>query len=258
MLISTNALLAAVAASVFGSADMRSSNISRGSVVNPEPIQSLTVGAEAEAWGNTLGARAWMCNHLTDARDNMMRRAFNEIDPYLYGRNRVEVVKDWSVVSEFGPCWVLAPEFRDPYRSHTEVEWRVRQALENPFLTPYYYVRWCVHPTVLPYWMAGVQHEFDPADDVSLVPFVQTDWGSDSMFVAKYGKPPDGRYGGGLSALTAGVRMVWRFHENYSLYAQAEEFALVNEEIRRCNRRRAAVNNQNERFVVTVGIAFRF
>ena len=165
MLISTNALLAAVTASVFGSADVRSSNISRGSVVNPEPIQSLTAGVEAGTEANTLGARVWMCNHLTDARDNMMRRAFNEIDPYLYGRNRFEVAKNWRVVSEFGPCWVLAPEFRYPYRSHTEVEWRVRQSLENPFLTPYYYVRWCVHPAVLPYWMAGVQHVFEPTDE---------------------------------------------------------------------------------------------
>ena len=106
--------------------------------------------------------------------------------------------------------------------------------------------------------MAGVQHVFEPTETVAVTPFFQTDWGSDSMFTAKYGRPPDGRYGGGLSALTTGVRMVWWFHDNYSLYVQAEEFALVNEEIRRCNRRRNAVNNQNERFVVTVGVAFRF
>ncbi len=258
MLVSANALLAAAAVSVFGGADVRSSNISRGSVVNPEPIQSLTVGAEAEIGANAIGARMWMCNHLTDARDDMMRRAFNELDPYLYGRNRFEIAEDWNVISEFGPCWVLAPEFRDPYRSHTEVEWRVRQTLENPFLTPYYYVRWCVHPTVLPYWMAGVRHEFAPAENLSVTPFFQTDWGSDSMFTAKYGKPPEGRYGGGLSALTVGARIVWQFHENYSLYMQVEEFALVNEQIRRCNRRRKARNNQNERFVATVGVAFRF
>lgn len=258
MLLSTNALLAALTASVFGGADVRSSNISRGSVVNPEPIQTFTVGAEAEAGDSVLGARVWMCNHLTDARDNMMRRAFNEIDPYLYGRNVFGMAEGWRLASEFGPAWILAPEFRDPYRSHTEVEWRVRQTLENPFLTPYYYVRWCVHPTVLPYWMVGVQHVFTPTETVAVTPFFQTDWGSDSMFTAKYGRSSDGRYGGGLSALTAGVRMVWRFHDNYSLYMQAEEFALVDDEIRRCNGRRHAVNNQNERFVVTAGVAFRF
>ena len=232
-------------------------NVSKANSCDAKLTFAENVRMFVREWNRWKELKANM-DRVTDARDNMMRRAFNELDPYLYGRNRLEVARDWRVVNEFGPCWVLAPEFRDPYRSHTEVEWRVRQTLENPFLTPYYYVRWCVHPTVLPYWMAGVLHEFCPADDVSLTPFVQSDWGADSMFVVKYGKSPDGRYGGGLSALTAGVRMVWRFHENYSLCVQAEEFALVNEEIRRCNRRRVAVNNQNERFVVTVGIAFRF
>ena len=172
MFFLAEALLAGLTTALFGGADIRSSNISRGAVVNPEPILSIAGGGEATLDDrHTLGARVWMCNHLTDARDNIMRRCFNEIDPFLYYRNRWPICENGTLMSETGPTWVLSPAFRAPYRSNTEVEWRFRQEWINPYVTPFYYVRWGFHPAVKTYWQTGVKRTFPLCERLMLTPF---------------------------------------------------------------------------------------
>lgn len=259
MFFLAEALLAGLTTALFGGADIRSSNISRGAVVNPEPILSIAGGGEATLDDrHTFGARVWMCNHLTDARDHIMRRCFNEIDPFLYYRNRWPICENGTLMSETGPTWVLSPAFRAPYRSNTEVEWRFRQEWINPYVTPFYYVRWGFHPAVKTYWQTGVKRTFSLCERLMLTPFFMAEWGDRKLFESKYGPARNGHYTGGLSALDAGVRVDYPLGDSYSLFLEMQEFALVNTEARRTNRRRRAVNNQNDRFMVMAGFQFRW
>lgn len=261
MLLST-ALSAFVLA--HGSADVRSANITRGSIVNPEPIQSFSggfgvgVGEPEDSLGvNVFGWRVWTCNHLTDARDDMMKRCFNETDPYLYVRNRVAFAEGWSLLSETGPCWVLYRTFKNADDTPTEVEWRVRQEFETPWATPYYYMRDTFTPYDLLYWQTGVKRAFEPIKGLTVTPFGYLDWGNSQLFRFKYGTSR-GEFSGGVSAIDVGFRCDYAVSGCFFIWAQFDSYWIVNEQARGANHDRTGIGDRNEICVFSTGIDIRF
>ena len=261
------AMLAAVDVKfgTFAGVDFRSANITRGSIVNPEPIQcftggmNMTLGTPDDPLGaNALGGRVWTCNHLTAKRDHQMERYFNETDPFLYLRNRYLFAEGWASMTEAGPCWVLYRPFKGEAETpFPEVEWRVRQELDTPWITPYFYLRHTFKPYSLTYWQTGLKRTLDVADKVSVMPFTFLDWGDDNLFAFKYGESR-GHLDGGVSSLDVGVRGDWRINGFFSAWLQVEGYWLVNAKARAANRDRASVTSRNEIAVVSFGVTFDF
>jgi len=261
MTFASELLAMACEVSAFSGADFRSANITRGTIVDPEPIQcftgglDLTLGEADDLTGaNTLGGRVWTCNHLTAARDGLMKRCFNETDPFLYFRNRYLLTERWSLTTETGPCWVLYRPFKGEAETpFPEVEWRVRQALETPWVTPYYYLRHTFHPYSLTYWQTGLMRPSDVWNGVTLTPLAYLDWGDDNLFAFKYGDSR-GHLDGGVAALDVGLRGEWRLGDFVSVWAQVEGYWIINGKARAANRNRASVTSRNEIAVFSVGL----
>ena len=258
-------LLLALAGRVaaFCGADIRSANVTRGSIVNPEPIQCLTGGTEGGLGdsgdmlgANAIGLRVWTCNHLTSARNQLMSRCFNETDPFLYFRNRRVFSDGWALLSETGPTWVLYLPFKGGVSTPHEVEWRYRQEVETPWLTPYFYLRQTFTPYSLTYWQTGLKRALDAPYDLHVQPFAHLDWGDESLFAFKYGESL-GRFSGGVSAADVGVRIDRWLGAGFSIWAQVEGYWIVNRDVRRANRDRASVTSRNEIAVFSLGVEFR-
>lgn len=262
-----SALLLAMAGEfgAFAGADFRSANITRGTIVNPEPIQCFTGGMDVtlgvpddSPGSNSLGGRVWTCNHLTAKRDHQMKRCFNETDPFLYLRNRYRLVEDWELMTETGPCWVLYRSFKDGGETpFPEVEWRVRQELSTPVVTPYYYLRHTFRPYSLTYWQTGFKRPSDVRNDMTVTPFAFLDWGDGNLFAFKYGESR-GHLDGGVSALDVGVRGDWKINAFFSVWLQLDGYWIVNGKARAANRDRASVTSRNEIAVLSFGVTFRF
>ena len=249
---------------VYGSADFRSANITRGSIVNPEPIQCFTGylefgGGDRNVWygEDALGARVWTCNHLTASRDHQMPRCFNETDPYIYFRNRTGFADGWSLMTESGLCWVLYKKFKDSDAPLSETEWRVRQELETPWVTPYWFGRYTFRPYDLVYWQTGLKRTFAPWEGLTLMPFGFLDWGDHQLFAFKYGLS-QGEFHGGVSAIDIGVRGNYAVTEWFGIWAQVDGYWLVNQQARQANRDRGGITSRNEICVFSLGIEFRF
>lgn len=250
--------------SAFAGADVRSANITRGTIVNPEPIQCFTggfsgcVGSPEDVFGaNALGLRVWTCNHLTSSRDRQMPRCFNETDPSLFFRNRYSISGGWTFMTETGPTWVLYRPFRDVPDTHHEMEWRIREELETPYATPYFFMRQTFHPYSLSYWQTGLKRRFRVREGLSVTPFSHLDWGDDNLFEFKYGTS-HGHIKDGVSAIDAGVRMDWAVAEHLSLWMQADGYAIINEKARRANDTRGSVTSRNGIAVFSAGVEMRF
>lgn len=257
-------ILATLHVSGFAGADLRSANITRGSIVNPEPIQCFTgglagrLGEDADPVGaNALGIRVWTCNHLTAVRDHQMPRCFNETDPSLYFRNRYEFVPGWTMMSETGPTWVLYRPFKGENETHQEVEWRVRLELETPWVTPYGFLRETFNPYSLTYWQTGLKRRCHVSESFKATPFVFLDWGDDELFAFKYGES-QGRIPSGVSAIDAGCRLDWSVADWFSVWGQVDGYWIVNQRARRANRERSSITSRNEIAVFSLGIEFRF
>ncbi len=249
--------------SIFGGVDVCSANITRGSIVNPEPIQCFTGGIEGRLGEtgdllgiNTVGVRVWTCNHLTSSRDNLMKRCFNETDPSLYFRNAYELAPSWRLVCETGPTWVLYRSFRNVPTSH-ETEWRVRIELDAPYATPYVFLRQTFIPYSLTYWRTGLKRVFALGEDVSVMPYSYLDWGDGNLFDFKYGQS-QGHIRGGVSAMDAGIRMNCRLVECVSLWMQLDGYTIVNQRARRANDTRGSVTSRNGIVVFSTGLEVRF
>lgn len=257
-------LAVACTTSVFSGADVRSANTTRGTIVNPDPIQCFTGGVEEEfgqpddpLGANALGVRVWTCNHLTSARDSQMTRCFNETDPSLYVRNRLGVADGWTLMLETGFTWVLYRPFRHVPQTHHELEWRVKTECETPWVTPYLFLRQTFRPYSLTYWQTGLKRRVPLTAAFSLTPYAHLDWGDDNLFAFKYGTS-HGHITDGVSAIDAGLRAVWNLYGPLSLWLQTNGYAIVNTKARRANDTRGGVTSRNGIVVFATGIELRF
>ncbi len=250
--------------SLFTGADVRSANITRGTIVNPEPIQCFTGGIEEtlgephDMFGeNSAGIRVWTCNHLTSSRDHQMKRCFNETDPSVYIRNRFAFSDGWRLMTESGFTWVLYRPFRHVPETHHEMEWRVRSEFEMPWITPYFFLRQTFRPYSLTYWQTGLKRRFPVSGTFSLTPYAHLDWGDDNLFEFKYGTS-HGKIKDGVSAIDAGLRADWSISRHLSLWMQADAYAIINKKARSANDTRGSVTSRNGIAVFSTGLELRF
>ena len=250
--------------SLFMGTDVRSANITRGTIVNPEPIQCFTGGID-ESFGtpldsfgaNSIGMRVWTCNHLTSARDSQMTRCFNETDPSIFYRNRLGFAKGWELMTETGFTWVLYRPFRHVQDTHHEMEWRAKSEFDTPWAIPYFFLRQTFRPYSLTYWQTGLKHRFNVTESIRLTPFAHLDWGDDNLFEFKYGTS-HGKIKDGVSAMDSGLRMDWNIHSNLSLWMQAEGYAIINKKARSANDTRGSVTSRNGIVAFSTGVEIHF
>lgn len=233
--------------SLFGvNADLqfRSAYHSRMRVPEDRPVAvvDLNVHADVGALGQ-LGVKHWNCSSLCNRRDDIHRRAFNEVDFAVFWHYDYEICKDFTLSSKFMNWWITLPQNIDPYRGKNDnstYELWYEGALKNPYLVPSVLIRrgWVNESWV--YFMYGVSKplevcDFGTADaprPLVITPGIFAETGDNGLFEARFGKKESGNYHTGIGTCIAQMSIAWKASENLSMYALLQQFGVVSSDAR--------------------------
>ena len=217
--------------------EVRTAYISRGRVCEDRPVETQLIRADAGIgpYGR-VGLWNWDVSALGNRRQNIFRRTCHEMDYGVYYHYDWEIDKDWSLASEVMRDWITLPGARGHVRGHgdaTIYEWRLYEALKNPYLTPWCLIRRGTHPNNWTYYRVGVQHGFPLVDNLTLTPIFYAELGDERHFNRRYGQNVRGRsYHSGPQALVAQLELAWKIRDWISLTATLSQFGLVSDDAR--------------------------
>jgi len=236
----TNTLRQVTLDRVHGSAvaDVRSAYQSRAKIVENRPVETVLarINYDTGPFGR-VGFWHWHVSSLTDQRQDVHRRAFNEMDYgvnwlYTYAfsddcRLVTDVLYDWITLQGYKPA------YRDRKSDATIVETRLEQALENPWITPFYRLRRAYHPNDWFYARTGVRHSFQLPWDLTLTPSWFLEYGNENHFQNRYGAAEDGgKYRSGLQASVFNLALAWCATKSLSFFVAVEQFDVLHDEAR--------------------------
>ena len=259
----TNTLVRAVAKrlSVGAFADVETAYWARGKIVdkNPYSAQYAELAFDLEPFGR-IGGNAWSVSSMSRSGQGANRQNFyNEVDYVAYYGYKFEITDAWALDSSFGPKWVTLPG----YHPHAETiyEWNLYQALENPYVTPYYLMRRAHYPVDWCYWDVGLKRSWEICDALTLTVVAFGEFGNSRHFRAQYGANPNdagGGYSNGLMALNLMVRLDYALTDWLSLFAFVHQFDVVSGDARDALDRSTAPETVKDLTIGGVGIAVKF
>lgn len=208
----------------------------RGFVADRHPflVQSIEPVMDIGPFG-FVGFDIWAASATSRSGQSYHRRnAFNEVYyDILYGYE-YEFVKDWKLSTWVWLGWDTLPGYHDD-ECRGFSEWCVDQALENPYVTPYWHLQRCVIGGGGSYWELGLRRKFKLMDDLVLTVSAFTELCND-RHLRDYGGPnpysADGRYGDGFLAVDLDVRLAYYFTEWFNVYVFVHQFNTVNSDVR--------------------------
>lgn len=216
-------------------ADIETAYICRGYVWDSRPFSAQFIDGEINfgSFGRIDGY-AWSMSAMSGkGHSTPMRYAYNEVDYGIRYAYDVELAKDWTLVNGVGKQWVTNPGVR--HNGHSLIDWQAFQSLRNPYLTPYWKLRYIRRPYQAAYWCVGAFHTFKLTETLSLTADLFGDLGDARHYRHLFGPKPgheESNYHGGLHALNFMLRLDWQAMEHLSFYAFIAEFCLVSEDAR--------------------------
>ncbi|MBQ6338213.1 MAG: hypothetical protein IJI36_03620, partial [Kiritimatiellae bacterium] len=202
--------------------EARTAYISRGRVCEDRPVMTQLVRVDG-ALGpfGRAGLWHWDVSALGNRRENLFRRSFHEVDWGFFYRYDWEINKDWTLASEGMKDWLTFPGARGRLRGRSDAtihEYRLYEALKNPYLTPWCLIRHSTHPNDWTYYRVGVQHGFPLVDNLTLTPIFYAELGDERHFNRRYGQNVSGRsYHSGPQALVAQLELAWKVTDWFSV-----------------------------------------
>ena len=241
--------------SVAAFGEVRSSYLTRGAVVNKDPAAILWTKARVNLpYGAYAGIWTWSVSAFSDSGQTAKRRyAFHENDFAPEYGYVLDIAEGWQLESTVNWKWVDL----QGYEGHPEAmrEWDFAQALSNPYVTPYYLMRYCVDPTYWGYWDVGVYRRCELCEDISLTPRFYCEFGDGHHFKKQYGLEG---HGCGLQALNLEFRLAYALTEYLDLYASLLQFVIVDPAARGAFRHSDKVQSVTELTIFTVGVLTKF
>ncbi len=242
-------------------ADIETAYVCRGYVWDSCPYSAQYASGEIDfgAFGS-FDAYVWTMSSMTSkGHSTPTRNAYNEIDYGLRYAFDLELCKDWTLTSGAIRQWVTNPGVR--HGGHSLIDWQAFQALKNPYLTPYWKLRYIRRPYQAAYWCAGVKRGFALLDDLVFTVDLFGDFGDARHFRHLFGpKPdnPDSNYHGGIHALTLMLRLDYRLAEHFTLYGFVAQYSLVSKDARDAVGASSAEEAKRDLTYGGVGLQFDF
>jgi len=242
-------------------ADVESAYVCRGYIWDTRPYSAQFADVEADfgAFGR-VDAFVWTMSAMSGSGHaaRMSRYAYAEIDYHLRYSFDLDLAENWRLRNSVSRQWVTNPGYCG---GHTLFDWQAMQALQNPWITPYWRLRAIRKPIEETYWAVGVKRDFRLLDDLTLTVDFFGDLGDRRHFENLYGpKPsnPDGHYRGGLQALNLVFRLDWRLTENLGLFAFVGQFCLVSDDARDAAKASPAPESRRDLTYCGIGAALDF
>ena len=210
-------------------ADIETAYICRGYVWDSRPYSAQSVDGEADfgAYGR-LVASVWTMSALSGSghSDDMGRYAYAEVDYVLRYSVDAQIAEGWRLQNTVSRQWVTNPGYR---RSHTLADWQAMQILHNPYVIPYWRLRYIHDPRQSAYWCVGLRKTVEVVDGLDFTADFFGDLGDHRHYRALYGPKEDGgRYHAGLQALNLVLRLDYKLMDHVGIFAFVGQFCLVN------------------------------
>ena len=247
--------------SVSAYADVESAYWARGAIVdnNPYSAQFTDLSFDFDPLGR-IGGYAWSVSSMSRKGQAATRRnAYNEVDYGVYYDYRLEIVDGWVVDNMVAKKWVTLPGYRP--HAHSISEWNVSQALENPYVTPYYLLRRAYHGQIWCYWDVGIRRSFEICERLTFTAQFFGELGDSRHFAAQYGANPNARSGGysdGLMALNLLLRLDYAITEEFGVFAFVHQFDVVNDDARAALDANTNPESLKDLTMFGVGITLKF
>ena len=173
-------------------ADIESAYWARGAIVDKNPFSAQFAGAKVDLDPvGSIGGYAWSVSSMARSGQSANRRNFyNEVDYCVYYGYEWKILDELSLDSNFGPKWVTLPGYRP--HANTMKELNVWQSLKNPYVTPYYLLRWFYRPEYMCYWDVGLTRSWELFSQLTLTVTAFGELGDSDHFMAQYGANPHG------------------------------------------------------------------
>ena len=245
--------------SVHAMADIESAYICRGYIWDTRPYSAQEITGEAD-FGDLgrVSATAWSMSSLSGSGNSssISRYAYAEIDYLLRYSIDMPITEDWRLQNTVIRQWVTNPGYR---RAHTLCDWQVMQILHNPYITPYWRLRYIHHPRQSAYWCVGARRSFELMEGLDFTIDFFGDLGDHRHYRGLYGPKEDGgRYHAGLQALNLIFRLDYKLMEHVSLFGFIGEFCLVNRGARHAIKASNAKEAKRDITYAGLGIAIDF
>ncbi len=247
--------------SVSAYADVESAYWARGAIVdkNPYSAQFADLSLDFDPFGR-IGGYAWSVSSMSrKGQAATCRNAYNEIDYGVYYDYRLEIADGWAIDNMVAKKWVTLPGYRP--HAHSISEWNVSQALENPYVTPYYLLRRGYHGQDWCYWDVGVRRSFEICERLTFTVQFFGELGDSRHFAAQYGANPNarsGRYSDGLMALNLLLRLDYALTDEFGFFAFVHQFDVVNDDARAALDANTNPESLKDLTMFGVGITLKF
>jgi len=207
---------------------VRSAYISRGRVIEHTPIQANDIDVRFDLSGfGRFGLDHWNCSSLGDSASRFHRRAFHELDWTPYYGYAWRFSDGWSLDSEIRPQWqaYYGGVRRDP---PTSFELDFVQSIKNPYVTPFWMMRYTFEPVRWGYYVVGLKRTFVICRYLRLTPRVSTDFADGAGRRRRFGPRSDGTpYGAGILSVVAELKAEVPITDWFSLYAAVGQFDVL-------------------------------
>lgn len=234
-------------------ADIETAYICRGYVWDSRPFSAQYVDGEVNLGDfGRFDGYVWSMSALSSkGHSTSMRNAYNEVDYGIRYAYDVHIAEGWTLVNGVAKQWVTNPGVR--HNPHSLIDWQVFQTLRNPYITPYWKLRYIRRPYQAAYWCVGAFHSFELTDTLSLTIDVFGDLGDARHYRHLYGPKPhheESNYHGGLQSLNFMLRLDWKAMEHLGFYAFVAQLCTVSEDAREAIR---ATNAEESKCDITYG-----
>ena len=243
--------------------EFRSAYQARGLVIEDRPVAIVPVFLMAKTpdFGSFGVWTRWLSS-LSDRKETMKSQFNYERDWALRWRYDWKLTDDLTLRTDFDKVWMTFWGYRAPYRGtrdHTLNEWRLRQELRNPVVTPYYYLRRSIEPADTLYVQTGAFRTFALTESLSLKPQAYVELGNARLMHLRYGARTDGRdWRDGIQTVNGRLDLAWRVSEPLTLTAGIHEFITVNEPARHCVKAKTSAWSRRDLTIWSLGARFVF
>ena len=213
-------------------ADVETALLCRGLVWDTHPfsVQYVDGAIDLNRFGR-FSAYTWnMLAWSPVSHSGTWRYRYSEIDYGVRYAYDLELAEDWTLNSGVAKQWVTFPG-RDHRVSNSVIDWEAFQSLRNPYVVPYWRMRYIYKPFTELYWIVGLRRTFPLfVEGLDLTMDLFGDFGDARHCMNIFGpKPgdPHSSYRGGMQSINAVVRLDYRITEHFGLFAFAGYYGII-------------------------------
>jgi len=256
-------LLAALLAPFYAyvNPEVRTTYLSLGKIVEDRPMQVTAIGF---GWDTgVLGrfyVKNWDVSSLTDRRADVHRHCLYHHEWGPAWQYDWKFNEEWKLRFDLTRSWTIYDGFNYPSRNNCYHWWEFGQALENPYVVPFYRLRYAFRTSDYFYAGFGVRKRIPIWQSWYATPSVTFEGGNAGNSRRMFGK---NKYGdnwgyGQITSVTMRLETGWRFNEIFTAFIYVEQYEVIGDAARATNADSDYLCSHNDWTLGGIGMRMRF